>query len=205
MHAAWAFLVALLERDATGRGVHVECSMVEAALNAAAEGIVEFGATGRVQGRLGNRSREAALQGLYACAGSAPGREQWVALTAEHVDGLDEAGLRAWIAAHERVEVLRELAERGIPAAAVSDPRAASLHPQHTARGFFEELEHPVVGRQPVPGVPFRYASVTRWLARPAPTLGQHNREVLAGLLGLDDGELARLEAAGVIGTRPRI
>ncbi len=204
MHAAWAFLVALLERDATGRGVHVECSMVEAALNAAAEGIVEFAATGRVLERLGNRSREAALQGLYACAGSAPGREQWVSLTADRVDGLDEAGLRAWIAAHQRDAVLDWLAARRIPAAAVSDPRVASLHPQHAARGFFEELEHPVVGRQPVPGVPFRYASVPRWLARPAPTLGQHNREVLGGLLGLDDAELARLEAAGVIGTRPR-
>jgi crotonobetainyl-CoA:carnitine CoA-transferase CaiB-like acyl-CoA transferase len=205
MHAAWAFLVALGERDATGRGVHVECSMVEAALNAAAEAIVEFGATGRVQERLGNRSPEAALQGLYACAGSAPGREHWVALTANELDGLDEAALRAWIAGHEREEVLRWLGERGIPAAAVADPRAASLHPQHVARGFFEEIEHPVVGRQPVPGVPFRYASVARWLSRPAPTLGQHNRELLGGLLGLDDAEIAALEAEGVIGTRPRI
>jgi crotonobetainyl-CoA:carnitine CoA-transferase CaiB-like acyl-CoA transferase len=128
-----------------------------------------------------------------------------VALTANELDGLDEAALRAWIAGHEREEVLRWLGERGIPAAAVADPRAASLHPQHVARGFFEEIEHPVVGRQPVPGVPFRYASVARWLSRPAPTLGQHNRELLGGLLGLDDAEIAALEAEGVIGTRPRI
>ena len=87
----------------------------------------------------------------------------------------------------------------------MADPRTASLHPQHAARGFFEEIEHPVVGRQPIPGVPFRYASVERWLRRPAPTLGQHNRELLGGLLGLDDAELAALEAEGVIGTRPRV
>jgi crotonobetainyl-CoA:carnitine CoA-transferase CaiB-like acyl-CoA transferase len=205
MHAAWAFLVALEEREATGRGVHVECTMVEAALNAAAEAIVEFGETGRVQGRMGNRSRDAALQGLYPCAGGAPGREQWLALTARELDGLDEAGLRRKLAGMPRDAALAWLAARGVPAAPVADPRAASLHPQHAARGFFEEVDHPVVGRQPIPTVPFRYASVPRWIRRPAPTLGQHNREILGGWLGLSDAELAALEAAAVVGTRPRV
>jgi crotonobetainyl-CoA:carnitine CoA-transferase CaiB-like acyl-CoA transferase len=205
MHAAWSFLVALAEREATGRGVHVECTMVEAALNAAAEAIVEFGETGRVLERMGNRSRGAALQGLYPCAGSAPGREQWLALTADALDGLDEASLRAKLAGLSRDAALAWLAERRVPAAAVADPRAASLHPQHVVRGFFEEVDHPVVGRQPLPTVPFRYASVRRWIRRPAPTLGQHNREILGGWLGLGDAELASLEAAGIIGTRPRV
>ena len=39
--------------------------------------------------------------------------------------------------------------------------------------------------------------------ARPAPRLGEHNREVLGGLLGVDDDELARLAADKIIGTRP--
>jgi crotonobetainyl-CoA:carnitine CoA-transferase CaiB-like acyl-CoA transferase len=177
--------------------------MVEAALNAAAEAIVEFGATGRVLERMGNRSREIALQGLFACAGSQPGLEQWVAVSAADPAGLDEAGLRAWVAAHDREAVLDLLHERRIPAAAVADPRVASLHPQHAARGFFEEIDHPVVGRQPIPSVPFRYDSVPRWLRSPAPTLGQHNRELLSGLLGLGDAEIEALEADGIIGTRP--
>jgi crotonobetainyl-CoA:carnitine CoA-transferase CaiB-like acyl-CoA transferase len=203
MHAAWAFLVALEEREATGRGVHVECTMVEAALNAAAEGIVAFGATGKVMERMGNRSAEAPLQGLYACAGSEPGQEQWLALRAKSIDGLDEAALRRLLAARPREEALAWLRERGVPAAAVADPRAASLHPLHAARGFFEEVEHPVVGVQPIPTVPFRYASVPRWILRPAPTLGQHSREILGDLLGLSEAELAALEASRLIATRP--
>jgi crotonobetainyl-CoA:carnitine CoA-transferase CaiB-like acyl-CoA transferase len=205
MHAAWAFLVALEEREATGRGVHVECTMVEAALNAAAEAIVEFGETGRVLERMGNRARDVAVQGLYPCAGSTPGREQWVALSARDAAGRDEPELREWIAGRPREAVLAGLRERGIPAAPVADPRASSLHPQHGARGFFEDVEHPVVGRQPTPTVPFRYASVARWTRSPAPTLGQHNREILGGLLGLSDAELADLEASDIIGTRPRV
>ena len=39
--------------------------------------------------------------------------------------------------------------------------------------------------------------------AGPPPLLGQHNREVLGGLLGLSDAELAELERTQVIGTRP--
>ena len=234
MHAAFALLVALAEREASGRGHHVECTMVEGALNAAAEQIVEYTAYGRLLSRMGNRSPESAPQGLYSCAGSTPGDERWLALAvagdaqwralvdllgrpawacdaaldtlagrrAAH-DQID-AELRPWFAAREREAAVAALAAAGVPVAPVFDPRLASQHPQLAARGFFEELAHPVVGRQPFPGVPFRYASVARWLRRPAPTLGEHSREVLRELLALADGELDELEASGVIGTRPK-
>lgn len=234
MHAAWALLVALGERARTGRGVHVECTMVEGALNAAAEAILEAGAYGRVLARAGNRSPFAAPQGLYACAGSEPGRERWLALSVDsdaawralgdvlerpawaldpvlapaasrrdRHDAID-ARLRAWCATRERDALVERLLAAGVPAAPVADPRDASACPQHRARGFFEEIEHPVLGRHPLPGVPFRYRSRTAgWLRAPAPTLGQHGREILGGWLGLSDAELDALERAGVIGTRP--
>ena len=73
-----------------------------------------------------------------------------------------------------------------------------------TARGFYETLVHPVAGTHPVATVPFRFRSVERWLRTPAPSLGQHNRGILTGILGLGDAEVDALEAEGVIGTRPR-
>jgi crotonobetainyl-CoA:carnitine CoA-transferase CaiB-like acyl-CoA transferase len=51
--------------------------------------------------------------------------------------------------------------------------------------------------------VPFRFDGVTRWLRRAAPTLGQHNADVLGGELGLSDAELGALAAAGIIGETP--
>ena len=233
MHAAFAFLVALAERDATGRGVHVELPMVEAALNAAAEQLVEFTAYGRLLGRDGNRGPDAAPQGLYACRGHSADTPRWLALSVAsdaHWVALRRAlGDPAWardpalatragrraahdaidaelapnFAAREREAAVDLLVAAGIPAGAVLDPRVAHRHPQLAARGFFEEVAHPEVGTHLTPAAPFRYASVPRWIRRPAPTLGEHSREVLAELLGLAPAELDALEAARVIGTHP--
>jgi len=234
MHAAWALLLALAERERRGAGLLVECTMLEGALNAACEQLLEFGAYGRLLTRMGNRSPLCAPQGLYACAGSRPGAERWLALSietdaqwralagtlgdpawsrapalatqrgrAEHHDAIDRE-LRAWCADRSRDERVEQLLAAGVPAAPVADPRSASRCPQHAARGFYEEISHAAIGTHPIPSVPFRYRrSVARWLRRPAPLLGEHNREILAGWIGLSDAEIADLEARGVIGTRP--
>ncbi|MFM8412204.1 MAG: CoA transferase [Alphaproteobacteria bacterium] len=236
MHGAFAFLVGLFEREASGRGSTMECTMVEAALNAASEQLVEFTAHGRLLGRMGNRSTTAAPQGLFACADGEPGRERWLGLSVETdaqwrglVEAIGapdwardpalatfagrraaedsiEAGLRAWASGIDREKALDALLRAGVPAAAVADPRLlADSSAQHRARGFYEEVDHPVVGRQPIATVPFRFTGVDRWIRRPAPLLGEHNREILCGLLGVSEAELAELEADQVVGNRPPV
>ncbi|MBM4385245.1 MAG: CoA transferase [Deltaproteobacteria bacterium] len=114
---------------------------------------------------------------------------------------LDEA-LRAHFAARELGASVAQLLAAGVPAAEVQDARFLSEHPQIASRGFCERVPHPVVGDLPIMTVPFRYASVSRWLQRAEPTLGQHNHELL-GELGYGDAQVAELEAERVIGTRP--
>ena len=79
LHAALAALVALSWRDADGQGRMVEATMVEAALNAAAEQTIDFQLTGDVLGRCGNRSHgDTAPQGVYPCAS-----DEWIAIAVE--------------------------------------------------------------------------------------------------------------------------
>jgi crotonobetainyl-CoA:carnitine CoA-transferase CaiB-like acyl-CoA transferase len=230
MHAAFALLVALAEREATGEGQHIEVTMIEAALNAAAEQAIEWSAYGRLLEREGNRAPSAAPQNLYACQG----REQWLTLsvrTDEQWEGLraalghpswaddpslaTHAGRRAahdtldseigaWASKQDLAGAVEALVAHGVPAGVAYDGRIASRHPQMVARRFYEEIDHPVVGRHPVPGLPFRMSGVEHWLGRPAPTVGQHNREILSEILGMTDAEIGALQAAEVIGTRPK-
>ncbi|MGV0601372.1 CoA transferase, partial [Mycolicibacterium pulveris] len=73
---------------------------------------------------------------------------------------------------------------------------------QLDARGFYEDLDHRIAGRQRFPGWPFRITPGPSHHHRsPSPTLGQHNDEVL-GALGLTSEELVALREQQVIGER---
>lgn len=82
VHALNALLLALEHRRKTGHGVLVEAAMVDAALNVAAEQVIEYSAYGALLERDGNRGPEAAPQNLYRAAGVDEfGREDcWVAI-----------------------------------------------------------------------------------------------------------------------------
>jgi crotonobetainyl-CoA:carnitine CoA-transferase CaiB-like acyl-CoA transferase len=82
VHALNALMLALEHRRRTGSGVLVEAAMVDAALNIAAEQVIEHSAYGSLLQRAGNRGPAAAPQNIYRCAGLDEfGREDcWVAI-----------------------------------------------------------------------------------------------------------------------------
>ena len=234
MHAAFALMAILMGQDDESTGHHVESVMVESALNVAAEQVLEQSAYGHLMTRDGNRSPLAAPQGLYACAGSQPGAEKWLALSvasdeqwlnlrgilgdpewAMNVELETRAGRRrqhdaidhelgAWTANREIGPLVEELRGMGVPASEVANGSTLlQKNPQFQDRGYFERTDHPTVGPLPIPSLPFRFASVDRWHRRPAPTLGQHNEEILGKILGLSAEALAELRAEGITGTRP--
>jgi crotonobetainyl-CoA:carnitine CoA-transferase CaiB-like acyl-CoA transferase len=227
-NAAFALLAALHERERTGRGMLVEAPLVEAALTMTAEQVIEWTAHQKVLGRDGNHLRGHAPQGVYAGADS----EQWLAVSVvtdeqwraladytgipgwddpvlaaaagryEHRHQLDE-DLSAWAATRDVVAAAERLVRLGVPAARAVDQRFVHEHPQIAARGYFEEIDHPVHGMIPIPVLPFRYRRVSRWSYQAPPTVGQHNQEVLEKDLGLSRTDIQRLMDDGLIGCRP--
>ncbi|MFZ0833200.1 MAG: CoA transferase [Mycobacterium sp.] len=210
VHAAFALLAALEFVDDTGRGQLVEMPMIETVLNVTAAQPIEFEVFGLTQQRRGNRGGPDVTQDVYRCAGD----DDWVAVTVRteaeweslmQLTGGVDRGLPEWFATQNADDVVERLAAVGVPAAVVVSPSAVTDNPQLRHRGFFERLDHPRTGPGWYPCPPFaRLAGMQRWLSSPAPTLGQHNREVLTAMCGLTDDDLQRLAATAVIGTRPK-
>lgn len=226
-HATAALLAALEHKRKTGEGQLIEVAQIEVGAVVTAEPVIEYSLTGRVPEREGNRHRSYA-QGVYRAAGE----DEWVAIsvrddadwvatldvigrpelagdprfgTAEerlaNHDALDEV-LREWTAKQDPDEAADALRRRGVPAERLLTGDRMYDVDQLDARGFYEELEHPLSGRQRYPGWPFRITpGPSRHHHTPSPTLGQHNAEVLAGL-GLSEEEVTTLREQKVIGDR---
>jgi len=217
-HAAFAVLTALAHRERTGEGQHIELAMLDMAANLVAEQVLEYHAYGHLMTCEENRSRSAAPQGVYRCAD-----EEWVALSVGNdvewaalcgaigrdpgahptlgarrtaQDDLD-AWLAEWCAVRSQKDVLRAL---GASAEPVVNAYDSDKDEQMNARGFWEPVDHPLVGELRYPGWPMRITpGPERWYRTAAPLLGQHNDEVLAEI-GVTPEERAALRAAGVIG-----
>lgn len=117
-------------------------------------------------------------------------------------DLIDER-LAAWCEHRSGDDIVAILWSAGVPVGKVMQPHRQTELDQLAHRNFFEEVDHPLSGRVKLSTVPMRFSGAPGpFHASPAPTLGQHNHEVLAGL-GLTPAEIAELEAAGIIGSAP--
>ncbi|HET9890778.1 MAG TPA: CoA transferase, partial [Mycobacterium sp.] len=98
--------------------------------------------------------------------------------------------------------IMKTLRAQGIAAERVVTGEQMYDIPQLDERGYYEEFERAITGAHRYPGWPFRIApGPARHHRTPAPTLGQHNDEILHGL-NLSDGDIAALREARVIGDR---
>lgn len=227
INGVFATLCALELRAQDGIGRLVEASLAEAGIAVSAEAMIDQQVYGSHFERSGNSGPAAVPQGVLACAGgsaialSIVDDASWLALLdLADVDALrrpewrsaagrrrDEAPildlLGAWCAALDADALVARLLRAGIAAAPLRNVRALSNHPHLAARGFYQRLVHPVVGRIGFPSLPFRIDGRYPAFARPAPTLGQDNELVLRTWLGLDADAVAALARDAVIGTRP--
>ena len=220
-NAASAAAIAVFQRMMTGRGEYVDVSIQESMVTA----LRDTASVYTYQG--GIKTRAAAYTGEIPRGPASAGDGYVVPIVFGGVDWADLSEfLEAPALADERFSTaegrrdnardLREEVEQGIARhdadelfyaahkrrgyifGLVQDPAQVFDNPQYRHRGYFQDVEHPVAGSAAYPGAPFEMSD-TPWQARsPAPTLGQHNAEVL-GELCFSQDDLVTLKASGDI------
>ena len=219
-NAASAALIALYHQRATGNGQHADVSIQECLASALRDVVSNYTYTGAVRRRhprhRGDLTEIRALSDGYLLP-NLQGNSRWRAMAEflgapELLDekfstvesrqaNADELGriLDACLAGREKLDVFDGAQKQRFTFGVVQSPEEVLSSPQYMARGYFADFHQPGLGTVRSPGAPF-LMSVTPWsVRRPAPTLGQHNLEVLGSRLSSPHTDLATLRAEGAI------
>ena len=204
LFAAWGIMVALYERERTGRGRVVDVALFDALLSMLPTAGARVLMTGADPTRTGNRHALSAPFGVYpAGAGhftvavlndrlfarfcaviGQPGlagdpRFATDESRRENEPALAEA-IGAWAGALTAEQAVAALSEAGIPSAPLASVRAAWLSEQAEARGLASQVAHGRLGPVRLPEQPVHFSGVARGGRDPAPELDEHGAEIRA-------------------------
>ena len=225
LHAVFATVAALHQRRRTGRGQYVDLSMLRATVATMGAGLMEHEATGRVLSPMGNYDPTMAPYGNYPCQGedrwvsiAVSNQEEWSSLVQamgtpdwsgedrfasryqrhRHRHELDEH-ISAWTSQLDAWEMTELLQSRGVAAIPVMDAEERLYDRHNRERGLYKEIEHPSLGVEPIFNLMWNLEKNPPSIRSHAPLLGQHNEQVLCGMLGLSQAELEDLKSRQVV------
>ena len=110
-----------------------------------------------------------------------------------------DAQLSEWTRERSAWETTELLQSHGVAAFPVLDAEGRLFNTHFRERGLYSDIEHPALGSEPIFNLMWQMSGTPPRIQRHAPLLGEHNREIFCGLLGLDEVELARLQEEQVI------
>ena len=220
-----AILAALRHRDVTGEGQFIEVAQLEASVALLGEAIMEYGMNGKAGNLRGTHHPVMAPHNNYPCQGedgwvsiAIRNQEEWEGLReaignppwtadprfadaysrSEHISELDQC-VGQWTREHTAEEVADILQKAGVAAVPVMNIEDQFANPHFQERGVFVESEHPMVGAEWIPGIPWQLSDTPGQVRRHAPLLGEHNRYTVWKLLGYGAEAYRALEEGGVL------
>lgn len=225
MNATQAILAALFARERTGRGQAIDIALLDGsiaalinvaagALNADAgyerfgnahASVVPYQTFATVDGRIvlacGNDRQFRDLCQRVLAQPALAGDERFVTNRARVKHRAELIPLIAErFALQSTTELLAQLRAANVPAGEIRSVPDALAAPEVVDRGMIAHVAHPQVGDIRVVGSPLHLEATPPRAPETPPLLGEHTREVLRAVLGLDEEALNALEADGVIG-----
>jgi benzylsuccinate CoA-transferase BbsF subunit len=222
--SAFVLLAALCYRQKTGEGQHIDLSSQETISVLLGEALMDYTMNRRNQMRKGNRDDAMAPHNCYRCRGgkwvtiAVATEEEWKAFCSaignpdwtmdrrfadaysrqRNQDELDKR-VEEWTINHTPYQVTKILQKARVAAFPSLDSRGLFNDRHLKERGFFEEMNHPVMGKRTIIAPHWRFSGTPTLPRRPAPLLGQHNEYVFGEFLGLSTEKINELKERKVI------
>ncbi|MBM2806634.1 MAG: CoA transferase [Deltaproteobacteria bacterium] len=222
-YGAFGIAVALYHRLDSGKGQHIDVSMHECAGHIAGYFIPNFGYTGEKPARASRKGEETDLYDPYQTKNGYARIfiipiEQWrrlvdwmgkppsisgpefekMAYRRKHPE-IVVGAIAEFCARYTKEELYEDGQKRRIAVTPINTAGEFIEMEQTKSRGLFVDMEHPVIGKYKQFGVVPRLMETPGSIYRAAPLLGEHNKDVFIGDLGMNNDDLVALRAEGVI------
>ncbi len=222
LHALSGILAALFQRGRTGKGAMLEVSLFETSIGLLGFNLQRYWERGILPEKSGSGHESLCPYRVFQASDAellvgvandrlwqrfceATGHPELLAdarfrTNADRVRNIEITNgiVEDIIATRPRAEWLELLGRLGVPCAPINTLEEIMAHPQTAARGMVMDYDHPTLGALKSIAHPVQIDGGVREVSRPAPMLGEHTAEVLAGL-GLDAISMQTLAAQGVI------
>ena len=224
LNGAYGIVVALMARQRTGRGQHIDCSLCEPLITLLGWQVVEYDQLGQIQGRAGSRlpfsaprntyrtkdekylAMSSSAQSVFERTMQAIGKPELIAderfidnrKRGANVEELD-AIIAEWIAGRTADEAMEIFIAHEAAAAPIYDVSEVVADPQFQARKVVVPVDDQDLGSIRMQAPTPRLSDTPGRINFTGPHLGQHHRKIYGDLLGLDAAEVDRRAQAGII------
>lgn len=223
VHAAFAIMAALWYREKTGVGQYIDVSMQEAMVSILEGGIVRWTIGKELLEPIGSMNPHEAPMAAFRCKDGyiiiatvgdehwqrfcrAINRPEWAADPGyctkrqrwEKKYVLQEE-IEKWTSQRTVKEVGEIMDRERVANSPILNIRQVIDDPHLNERGYFVGVEHPIIGKAKIPGIPFKLSETPGEVERPSPLIGEHNELILKKFLGIGSEEVKQLKKEGVL------
>jgi CoA:oxalate CoA-transferase len=223
VHAAFAIMTALWHRERSGLGQCVDVSMQETMVSILEGAVVRWTIGKELLTPLGSHNPHDAPLGAYRCKDgyiiiATVGDEHWLRLCRAmgKPEWASDPGYRTkrqrwekkyvlaeeiekWTANYTVKEVGEILDRERVANSPILNIKQVVEDPHLNAREYFVEVEHPIIGKAKIPGIPFKLSETPGKVERSSPLVGENNELILSKYLGLNKSDVSQLKAEGVL------
>jgi len=223
MFTAYGIMIALYNREQTGKGAKIDVAMVDSVTSVLENAIIRYFATGKSPTPIGSRHPSLAPFDMFRAKDGymviaigneklwhnfcqAMGRKNFLkdprfANNKKRVknERILKSLIERWTKKKTVKELLTIFNERGIPCGPVNSMERMVCHPQIVFRNMIQEIKHPVAGRIKMAGIPLKMAGFSDKIPGRPPLLGEHTEEILKKYLRYSPKKIKALKREGVI------